>query len=194
MALPRYFYSLEANFPDGRKRWFDEFSDPAPSIIQPKDLDIGFQNRKHARNEAYSRWQAAFFTKGTDGELEPLFRAKNMKWQAIRILSFRHSESTSKDWWEMYQDAVFRVFVSPETVYDKATGEHKQWYLLSPEDSYLVNRHELEQKGPVDPRDYNGRERFLSANKILRRARLVPVECCRHLRHETTAGVLPEGL
>lgn len=195
MPLPYYFYDLNATLPNGRTRWFDEFADAAPSIIQPRDMSPAFLKAKHERNEAYSRWQASFFERTADGEFHPLFKPKRFIWQAIRILAFEHSESSRRDWWEPYQDAIFRVFVNPETVYDEATGEHKQWYLLSPEDCYLVNRHETEQGGPtLPPRDYQGREKHLSADPRLRRARFVPVECCHHLRHETTAGALPEGL
>lgn len=192
--LPYYFYDINATMPDGRRRWVDEFKDAAPSIIQPKDLDATYSEARAQRNEAYARWQAAFFVR-QGNDFVPLFKAKNLLFQVIQILAYKHSESNSLDWWEGYQDALFRVFVSPETVYDPKTGEHKQWYLLSPEDGYLVNRYELESKyGSLPPRDFLGRERWLSADKRLRRARLVPVECCRHWRHETTAGKLPEGL
>lgn len=191
--LPSYFYDINAIMPNGRVRWFDEFSDVAPSIIQPKDLDIDYVKAKNLRNEMYAKWIASFFT-NKDGVYTPLINGKMMKFQAIRVLSFKHSESSDRDWWSDYQDAAFRVFVQPETVYDKS-GAHKQWYLLSPEDSYLVNARELEKAGElIQPREYLGREKYFSADKRLRKARLIPVECCQHLRHETTGGVLPSGL
>lgn len=187
--LPNYFRDI--NHP---KRWVDEFADNAPSIIQPQDLDLGHARAKHARNEAYSKWLAAFFYRTPDG-IKSAISGKKMIWQAVRVVSFKHSESGPNDWWEKYQDCAFRVFVQPETIVDRATGDHKQWYLLSPEDGYLVNLHEAELLGrKFEPRDFNGREKFLSAEKILRCARLIPVECCKHLRHETTGGVLPIGL
>ena len=150
---------------------------------------------KAARNEAYSKWLASFFDVGPHGEYRPYLQSKQMLWQVIQIMKRDHSENNENDWWEDYQDSLFRVFVSPETFYCDKTNDHKQWYLLSPEDSYLVNKYELESKyGSLSPRDYLGRERFLSADRRLRRARLIPVECCRHWRHETTAGELPTGL
>lgn len=184
--LPYYFYDINAIMPNGRQRWFDEFADEAPHIIQPsKDLNLDYQRRKTERNQAYSKWQAAFFGRGKNGEFEPYFKAKNIIFQAIRVLSFKHSEKSSKDWWEDYQDALFRVFVSPETVYCPETGEHKQWYLLCPEDCYLVNCREAERANRMPPvRDYDGREKYLSAYPMLRCARFIPVECCAHLRHE----------
>lgn len=189
MSLPNYFYTVEHPM-----RWYDEFADPAPHIIQPQDLNLHVMRRKHARNEAYSKWLASFFVRDGNG-FAPLLKGKQMIWQVIRVLSSKHSENNRKDWWGNYQDCVFRVFVEPETVYDQVTGEHKQWYLLSPEDSYMVNRHEIESaSGSLPVRETNGRERFLSADKRLRRARLIPVECCKHMRHETTGGALPEGL
>ncbi len=191
VKLPYYFYSLDCNLPSGQPRWKDEYADPYTHIIQPKDLSLQYLRGKNQRNEAYSKWIAAKFVK-IGNECFPLLRGKMMKWQSIRVLTFKHSESDSKDWWENYQEAKFRVFLEPETIYDQRTKEHKQWYLLSPEDSYLVNRYEIEKSHPsLTPRDYQGRERFLSANRDLRKARLIPVECCHHLRHETTGGVLP---
>lgn len=193
--LPYYFYNINAVLPNGMTRWVDEFADAAPSVVQPKDLNPYYLKAKNARNEAYSKWLAAFFTKLEDGTYAPLISPKLMKFQVIRVHNFKHSESNHKDWWSDYQDAAFRVFMQPETNYDQVTGEHKQWYLLSPEDGYLVNVREAEKAGRVcPPREYNGRERFLSAEKMLRRARLIPVECCKHLRHETSGGELPEGL
>lgn len=193
--LPYYFYDINARLPDGRMRWIDEFADAAPSIIQPRDLSYSFQRAKRLRNEAYSKWIASFFVRTGEDSFIPLLKGKQFKWQVIQVLEFKHSEFSHRDWWEDYQDALFRVFVQPETFYCERTGEHKQWYLLSPEDSYLVNRYELEKKGPsLPPREYHGREQYLSADKRLRQALLIPVECCRHWRHETTAGQLPEGL
>lgn len=193
--LPHYFYNIESKLPDGRERWVDEFSDLAPNVIQPNDLNLTFQRRKIARNIAYSKWIASKYYTAPTGDRVPMLKGKQMKWQAIRVHNFKHSESSRKDWWENYQDACFRVFLQPETTYDRMTGEHKQWYLLCPEDSYLVNKYEIEKTGTtLPPREYNGREAYLSGDKRLRNARLIPVECCKHLRHETTGGALPEGL
>jgi hypothetical protein len=197
VRLPSHFYNLSAYTNEGRKRWEDEFADAAPSIIQPStDLNLGYMRRKSERNKAYSMWIAAkYHFDPVTGGRAPLISGKMMKFQAIRVLSFKHSEASYRDWWENYQDALFRVFVQPETIYDKVTGEHKQWYVLSPEDAYLVNRYEFEKAGKsLPPRDYKGEERWISSRKELRTARLIPVECCHHLRHETTAGKLPEEL
>lgn len=193
--LPQYFYDINAILPNGRIRWIDEFAEESELLFKPHEMNEGYARHKRTRNEVYSRWMAAFFVTNPDGSYTPMIHPKMMKFQAIRVMSFKHSESSEKDWWEKYQDAAFRVFVNPETVYDHYSKEHKQWYLLSPEDSFLVNDHELRSSGTTPAlRDYFGRERFLSADKRLRRARLIPVECCKHLRHETSAGVLPEGL
>jgi hypothetical protein len=192
VKLPYYFYDLNAVMPDGRPRWRDEFADPYEHIIQPKDLSPSYSRLRSERNQHYSMWLAAKYFKDPTGERHPLLQGKQMKWQSIRVLSFKHSEKSDRDWWERYQEAKFRVFLQPETMYDRVTGEHKQWYLLSPEDCYYVNRHEIERQAPsLRPRDYSGNERWISSDKRLRTARLIPVECCHHLRHETTGGVLP---
>ena len=190
MLQPKTFYSLE-------NRWTDDFSDaPDPfkdsPIFQPMTKDSLMM---YARNMAYNNWICSFHTKAKDGTKTRTLHSKMFKWQAIQILSDKHSETTSKDWWKNYQDCLFRVFMQPETFYDVSTGEHKQWYLLSPEDCYLVNKNEIEKTdATLPPREWKGGEVFLSSDPRLRKARLVPVECCRHWRHETTAGVLPEGL
>ena len=150
--LPKYFYDINSRLPDGRFRWFDEFADEAPSVIQPnKDLDINYLRERSNRNRAYSKWQASFCHRNMDGDIVPLFKPKTLLFQVIQILHDTHSETNKLDWWPEYRDALFRVFVSPETVYDPASGEHKQWYLLSPEDCYLVNRYEAEKVMPSLP-------------------------------------------
>lgn len=186
--LPDYFYNI-----DHPVRWYDKFSSESDAIWQPRELDLDYQKERRERNEAYSRWMASLFTRGPNGEIVPYIKPKMFKWQAIRVLSFKHSESSKRDWWEEFQDCVFRVFVQPETVYDGK--DHKQWYLLCPEDTYLIKRYRLERNGPtLKSRDYAGDEKYLSADKRLRGGLAIPVECCHHMRHETTGGALPQGL
>jgi hypothetical protein len=185
--MPEYFYALDAMTDEKRMRWVDEFADFADSIVQPgKDNNPRYMKARYDRNVAYSKWIAAFFVKDpATGECHGSLKGGLMKWQAIRVLSAAHTDTNSRDWWPNYRDCVFRVFLQPQTFYDHATGEHVQWYLLSPEDCYLVNRQEIIRKGGTPPtRDYADVERFLSADPNLRRARLIPVECCHHLRHE----------
>lgn len=190
--LPHYFYDINAITDEGRIRWFDEFSDEQGSIIElPMTAKMRKSKERYHRNQLYSAWIAAKYISKPDGERANVISPKMMKFQVIRVLAYKHSESNRKDWWENYQDAVFRVFVQPETIYDGK--EHKQWYVLSPEDAYLVNRYEISKTNIIPPRDYT-KEKYLSNDRRLRTARLIPVECCHHLRHETTAGKLPVGL
>lgn len=194
--LPYYFYDIMAVMPDGRRRWFDEFSDESPEIWKPHE-DINYLRRRSSRNEAYSKWIASKFGIDAEGNPTPYLKSKQMKWQVIRVHNLEDPENggTGNLWHDHYRDAVFRVFVQPETFYYTPAGQHIQWYLLSPEDSYLVNRFEIEKKGAsLPPRQYNGRERWLSADKRLRTARLIPVSNCQHMRRETSGGILPPGL
>ncbi len=185
--LPKYFYDLDGMTDERRLRWADEFADAAPHIIQPTrgDLNIHRLRAKQRRNAWWAKWCAAFCVRTPTGDVVPKLKPGVFLWQAIRVLRSDHSEKNRIDWWDRYQDCLFRVFVNPQTLYCNTSGQHKQWYLLSPEDSYLVNRYEKEQKaGGQRPRDYGGSERYLSADPDLRRARVIPVECCHHLRNE----------
>lgn len=190
--LPYYFYDINATLPDGRTRWYDEFHSGGGKIVVPADFQAKIRAQRGRRNAMYSAWLAALSFTDEQGVTHQLISPKRMIWQAIRILNFKHSESTSRDWWENYQDAVFRVFVNPETIYNGR--EHKQWYVLCPEDCELVNRMELERKGTILPPRDRWNEKWLSNNPDLRTCRIVPVECCHHLRNETTGGLLPSGL
>lgn len=184
--MPAYFYDLNAVTDERRLRWVDEFADFAEHIVQPgKDNNPAYMRARYERNVNYSKWLASFFSRTPDGQFASHLKPGMMKFQAIRVLHAVHSETNSIDWWPNYRDCQFRVFINPQTFYDEDTGEHKQWYLLSPEDCYLVNRQEIIRKGGTPPaREYDGRERYFSGDKNLRKARLIPVECCTHLRNE----------
>jgi hypothetical protein len=172
--LPSYFYDITHP-----TRWTDPYSTALGEdrlVLTPREI-----SEKAERDRQYLAWLGKFRLKG-----------KNPKFQAIRVIRFKHSTSVSKDWWERYQDCAFRVYVQPENTYDGKA--YKQWYVLSPEDAYLVNRYELERDGPtLPPRDWTN-EKYISTDKRLRRARIIPCECCAHMRHETTGGQLPDGL
>lgn len=186
--MPDYFYTLTGITEEQRPRWVDEFANDSNLILLPGKHDSrAYVRAKNERNEAYSRWVAAFFhTDPVTKEYVPWLKGSQMKWQAIRVLHDTHSETNrGVDWWPNYRDALFRVFLQPQTIYDHKTGEHKQWYLLCPEDCYLLNRQEIKSKGGTPPsRNYSGNEKYLSADPNLRRARLIPVECAHHLRNE----------
>jgi hypothetical protein len=93
-------------------------------------------------------------------------------------------------WFKKYTEAVFFVYEQPVSARDKF-GKTHQYYLLSPEDGYLVNVDICKNLSNVPARDRQRDEIFMSRHKALRLPRLVPVDVCKHLRHETTAGVLP---
>jgi len=86
------------------------------------------------------------------------------------------------------------VFVVPFTHYEKRVKAHYQWYILCPEDTEMLIRYEASLKGIYIPKRDPISEPWVSEDKRLRKVRLLPTEACRHWRHETTAGALPEGL
>lgn len=179
--LPKYFYSFDAITDEGRPRWYDDLKPEDKPVITIEDLRRS--RFKDIRDAAYAAWQRSI---GIDSPRQSIF-------QAVRVINFKPKLSSKEDWWENYQDAVFRVFVNPVQVY--VGKECFQYYLLCPEDAYLVNRYELMKTNPeLAPRDYAGFEKLLSKHKVLRTGRLIPIECCKHYRHETVAGELPQGL
>lgn len=185
MPKPNYFYSLDAITDEGRARWYDDFAVGGTQIVIPGKTDNPrWLRQKKLRELIYNKWQDLF----------GIPRRQNL-FQAIRVLDKSWEHEDTKMWFPDYRDCVFRVFVNPHTVYDEYTREHVQFYVLSPEDSYLVNRYELLQNSPaLRPRDYNKKEKFMSSDPRLRRMRVIPTKACHHLRHETTGGVLPGNL
>lgn len=175
MILPRYFYDLQApvtlNCYGGVPRWYDEFSDTngEEKII----LSRAQLQERMCREIAYTKWLKAFH-----------IRNRIQKFQVIRVLTTEHSEKTTKDFWGKYQDALFRVFLNPYTKY--STDDNKSYYILSPEDCFLLHAFEAETAGFSVPR--RSSFRFICGAKELRAALVIPTECCHHLRNETYGG------
>lgn len=186
--LPAYFYDLNAITDENRSRWTDQYSEFAEHIYQPgKDDNLAYMKARMARNVAYSKWLASFSSRDpVTKEFIPYLKPGLMKFQAIRVIDSKDPVTGSRRmWWDPFRDCQFRVFINPQTFYDDATKEHVQYYLLCPEDGYLVNRYEVQKAGhSLPPREYDGREVYLSADKRLRRARLIAVANCTHLRNE----------
>ena len=172
----RYFYTLH-----DPKRWVDPYATPQGAnrlILTPSELKA-----RYARNQSYAAWLKRFTFKSQ--ALKP----KQMTWQAVQVMKPYHSENRSDDWWHPFMDCIFRVFMTPETRKCAITDTHKQWYVLHPEDSELVLRSQIEHKSPtLPPRQILKGEKYFSKDKRLRKCLLIPTECCRHWRHETTAG------
>jgi hypothetical protein len=174
--LPAHFFTI--NHPE---RWFDNYAGPDGDerlVLTPSE-----SRDKYARDRAYNDWLTKH---GMPSRL--------CKFQVVRVLKFKWQLSNRKDWWERYQDCLFRVFVMPFNQYSKRTRDHIQWYILCPEDSMMTLRWELEEAGHnPPPRDWAA-ERHISGISSISRIRLIPTECCKHYKHETTAGILPQGL
>lgn len=171
--IPRHFYTILHPL-----RWADELATndgEERMILSAQEILI-----KGRREAAYVQWLRKH-------GLPP----RQCRFQAIQILAAKYGDTSPRDWWPPYRDCIFRVFVNP---YNEHSGlQHRQWYILCPEDCEMINRFEADEQGRHYPPRQIG-ERFISRQKELRKVKLVPVECCRHWRHETTGGVLPEGL
>lgn len=173
----KYFTDLSARITlpgfDNQVRWFDQWalSDPATMSIHEARL-------MKERNDTYKQYLARYDL----GRRQP-------KWQVIRVHNRNHANFNKVDWWQDYQDCLFRVWMQPYTAYSNYVRDHVQHYILSPDDIYLTHCFERHQKGL----SYPPRKSFkwVSPHKPLRKLRTIPVEVCKHFRHETTAGVLP---
>lgn len=165
-------------------RWQDRFAkttEGGSSILTIDEL-----KERNLRNACYNAWRRFH-------RLTP----RKCLFQVVQIMTTDHSErdrlAKNKDWWPEYRDVVVRVFVEPETFYSEDGRTHKQWYILCPEDSEMILRHELDASGhPQPPR--SPKEKWYSLNPAIRYPLAIPVECCRHFRHETTAGAVPIGI
>lgn len=182
---PPYFYRFDApitldGFHNHRERWFDKWGH-----INTEEQEEAMPRREKIlrgrRDNHYRRYIARFNV-----------RTRLMKWQVIRVLSYQHGTSTRQDWFREYQDCLFRVFVNPHTIYDSTKKKYLQFYILCPEDAFLVDCQERADKGL----SYPPRSSFVYTpqHKAFRKLKIIPVECCHHFRHETTAGKLPGEL
>lgn len=175
--LPHYFYSCTHPL-RWRDPYADDFNNDRMVLLPYEVIDMG------RRNTAYNYYMGKFGLPG-----------RNCKFQVIQVLNFHHSCANPKrDWWGRYLDCLFRVFVMPYTKYECTVKQHYQWYILCPEDTETLLRYEYDQKGVYIPKRDPILEKYVPLDKRLRKIRMLPVEACRHWRHETTAGRLPEGL
>ncbi len=186
MRLPEFFYDINSRVTldsyMNRPRWVNEFSSPQNEEEDRVILTASELTAKYDRDRAYAKWVSSF----KRFKIKP----RLMKWQVIQILGTDHSSEESRDWWPGYRDALFRVFVTPHVDYNGK--DNKSWYILSPEDAALVHAYERERRGVSVPKRYSWI--WIPNQKQFRQMLLVPVECCRHWRHETTGGALPKGL
>lgn len=175
--IPSYFYSCT-----DPRRWVDPFSNLQGEerlVMTPFEII-----QRGRRDEAYMAWMRKF-------RLPP----RKCVFQVVQCMNFHHSYANpKKDWWDRYRDCLFRVFVMPYTHYESNVKQHYQWYILCPEDSEMLLRYEYDKKGIYIPKRDPISEPWISSDKRIRKLRMLPVEACRHWRHETTGGVLPEGL
>ena len=185
--VPHYFYDAEGivkleGFPI-HKRWADPYVDPS---TDERRLILTEQERmeRGMRDTVYAAWLKQFAGYG--------IRGKQMMWQAVRITDTEHQFASNTDWWTDYIDCVFRVFQEPHTAYSPRMEQHIQYYILCPEDTFLVHCYNRFKEGhPYPKRDSF---KWLPKEPEFRKMLMVPQQCAPHMRHETTGGVLPEGL
>lgn len=186
--LPKYFTDLKEPITlpgfdtKPRLRWQDDFATPQGE--ERRVLSLPEIRAKDSRDAAYARWLSAFRKRGIRGK-RPIF-------QAIRVLSDNHGRKGRSDWWPDFKEAVFRVYMNPHVEYDPKIYDHVSWYILCPEDNYLVQCFRRWRRGVGFP--MRSTFTWISPHPELRTLLMIPVECCAHMRHETTAGALPHGL
>jgi len=185
-SVPSAFYPYQ--FADGRlglspARWVDPWArDDGKGerlVLSASEFAERGDMRRH-----YSSWLVRRGLKNM-----------NHRFQVIQVMTSHHSEFSRFQWWNRYQDCLFTAWVTPQTVYCNYTKAHKQWYVVCPEDSEMVLRFELKEKGnPAPPRSAAKGEKWVSRIKAINQALIIPVECCRHFRHETTKGEIPANI
>lgn len=169
--LPSYFYDIA-----DPKRWVDNFADTSGE--ERLVLTFSELQDKAERDKAYIAWLNRHQLK-----------SKRVKFQRIRILNDKYSESGPNDWWPKYHAAIFTVWMQPETL--KQGKHHMQFYVLCPEDCEMILRYEHSTHGRSLPqRSALMGERWLSRHPALTLALVVPTKCCHHLRNETSGGEL----
>ena len=168
-------------------RWVSEKNYETTSLLLDKHT---LRDMLARRNVAYRRWLKFWGVPN-----------RRIQWQEIVVTEDRASHhQTTKDYFFLrFIEGKFTVFLNPISFQDKGTGKVYQYYLLSPEDSYLVALQLHKDKGIWVPhRAIEGDELYLPKDPELSIPRVIPVEMCRQIRHFTTAGVveapLREGL
>lgn len=166
------------------KRWIDTFADQVgreKMVLTPTQII-----QKDERNRAYSEWLVRHGL--------PNMRHR---FQVVQVLSSNHANKSyfRYQWWDNYRDCLLTVWVTPVTLKCEYTKDWVQFYVVCPEDCELIKRYELKRQGITrPPRCALAGERWTSRDKAINKALLVPVECCRHFRHETTRGVAPHNI
>lgn len=155
-------------------RWFDPWA-----LKEPSELELWEARAQQERDAAYRKYLNAFDKGG-----------RQMKWQVVRVHNRNHAHITTSDWWQDYRDCVFRVWMQPTTTYSNYVRDHVQHYILCPDDTYLTHCFERHRKGLSYPP--RSSFKWISPHKDLRRMRVIPVEVCKHFRHETEGGKLPD--
>lgn len=120
--------------------------------------------------------------------------SKQHRFQAVRILDWQDSghDCTKDYWFKMFIEGMFYVYQSPLSLREEKTNKIYQYYLLSPEDAYQVNVELDLLNDKMIPKRSVTDELYISKHQHLTTPRIVPVELCRHVRHETIGGQLPD--
>lgn len=182
MPLPRYFTDFDEPITlpgfEGMKRFTDHLNPPQDSGIELSNMELA---ARLERDTAYNEWFNRHRVK-----------PKKCKFQRIRLADYYHADNSREDWFREYRDAVLTVFVKPHTEYARYQRQHRQSYILCPEDAYLIQCYERHLKGLA----YHPRRsfRWISPHSKLMPLMTLPTETSPHLRHETTGGKLPSNL
>lgn len=133
------------------------------------------------RNVSYKKWLNSWGL--------PEF---NQRWLPVRIVtdSNDNAHGARDFWYRQFVEGVFFVYDRPITQYDETNVPH-QFYLLSPECTYLVNRILLERNNIAVPKRDEFDEFFLPREIALQAPRFIPTKVASHLANETVGGLVP---
>jgi hypothetical protein len=179
--IPDYFFDISSPL-----RWTDSYSwsdvtgtEEERMVLTPAELAD-----RARRNQTYTKWLNRH-----------KIRSKPFKFQRVRVIRDQYKLTSGRDWWPAFHAAIFTVFMMPENF--RQGKDLIQFYVLCPEDCYLLSRFEYEKfDASLPPRSFIENRYAVKDPKYPEKATnlyVLPTRCAHHLKNETAAGKLEYG-